>query len=121
MTTDREALLAAIAAHPDEDTPRLALAAWLDEKGDPARAEFIRLQVEVGASRRPIRDALDADFQYGYRREAAAALDRLDLLPKIAREFQLLLEHGDRWVPIKGAKPTYRGGFPISLEIPAQE
>jgi uncharacterized protein (TIGR02996 family) len=49
MTTE-EALLAAILAHPDEDTPRLAYADWLDENGDEsgrARAEFIRGQIEV--------------------------------------------------------------------------
>src|SRR5687768_11363773 len=31
---DRRALMAAIIANPDEDTPRLALADWLDEHGD---------------------------------------------------------------------------------------
>lgn len=41
------ALLAAIRAHPDDDTPRLAYADWLDESGDPARAEFVRVQVEL--------------------------------------------------------------------------
>jgi len=30
---DRRALMAAIAANADEDTPRLALADWLDEHG----------------------------------------------------------------------------------------
>ncbi|MFO0823796.1 MAG: TIGR02996 domain-containing protein [Gemmataceae bacterium] len=44
---DRDAMLAAIRAEPDEDTPRLALADWLDEHGDPGRAAFIRLQIEV--------------------------------------------------------------------------
>src|SRR5215467_3418247 len=47
MSTDRDALLAAICAHPDEDTPRLALADWCAENGDPDRAEFIRLQFEA--------------------------------------------------------------------------
>jgi uncharacterized protein (TIGR02996 family) len=45
--SDEDALLAAIAAHPEEDTPRLAYADWLDEHGRHARADFIRLQVEV--------------------------------------------------------------------------
>ena len=45
--SDEDALLAAIAAHPDEDTPRLAYADWLDEHDRPIRAEFIRLQIEV--------------------------------------------------------------------------
>ena len=39
--------LAAIAAHPEEDTPRLAYADWLDEHGFPIRAEFIRIQCEI--------------------------------------------------------------------------
>lgn len=42
--TDHDALLATIIAQPDEDTPRLAYADWLDEHDNPARAEFIRLQ-----------------------------------------------------------------------------
>jgi uncharacterized protein (TIGR02996 family) len=35
-----------IVAHPDDDTPRLVFADWLEEEGDGARAEFIRVQVE---------------------------------------------------------------------------
>jgi len=41
---DESALLAAIIAHPDEDTPRLAYADWLDEHDQPERAEMIRVQ-----------------------------------------------------------------------------
>ena len=47
--SDRRALMAAILANPDDDTPRLALADWLDEHGDAsdrARAGYIRAQVE---------------------------------------------------------------------------
>jgi uncharacterized protein (TIGR02996 family) len=44
--------LAAVCAAPDDDAPRLVLADWLDIDGppacrDPARAEFIRVQVEL--------------------------------------------------------------------------
>jgi uncharacterized protein (TIGR02996 family) len=42
--TDRAAFLAAIAAAPADDLPRLVFADWLDEHGEPDRAEFIRLQ-----------------------------------------------------------------------------
>lgn len=45
--TDRDALLAAILAQPKEDTPRLVYADWLEENGQPERAEFIRLQIEL--------------------------------------------------------------------------
>ena len=48
---DGYALLRAIEADPDEDTPRLAYADWLDEHAatdaDRARAEFIRVQCEL--------------------------------------------------------------------------
>ncbi|AWM40884.1 hypothetical protein GobsT_05560 [Gemmata obscuriglobus] len=42
--SDEDALLAAIGAQPDEDTPRLVYADWLDEHDRAERAEFIRLQ-----------------------------------------------------------------------------
>jgi uncharacterized protein (TIGR02996 family) len=45
--SEYEALLAAICAVPDEDTPRLALADWVEENGDADRAAFIRAQVEL--------------------------------------------------------------------------
>lgn len=43
--SDEAALLRAIGAHPDEDTPRLMYADWLDEHGRAERAEYIRVQV----------------------------------------------------------------------------
>jgi uncharacterized protein (TIGR02996 family) len=56
MDAEERALLAAIIANPDEDTPRLVYADWLDENADAlpkarcgparARAELIRLQIE---------------------------------------------------------------------------
>jgi uncharacterized protein (TIGR02996 family) len=44
---DRAAFLRAIAETPEDDLPRLVYADWLDERGDPERAEFIRLQCEL--------------------------------------------------------------------------
>src|SRR4051812_15312829 len=43
---DRDDFLAAIRRVPDDDTPRLVFADWLDEHGDPL-GEFIRVQVEL--------------------------------------------------------------------------
>lgn len=43
--SDRAALLAAVAANPHDDLPKLVFADWLDEHGDPERAEFIRTQL----------------------------------------------------------------------------
>src|SRR4051794_16123817 len=44
---DHDALLTAIGEHPEEDTPRLMYADWLEENGQPERADFVRAQVEL--------------------------------------------------------------------------
>lgn len=44
---DYAGLLAAVLANPDDDTPRLILADWLEERGDPY-GEFIRESVATG-------------------------------------------------------------------------
>ena len=44
---DWPAFLAAIVENPDDDTARLAAADFLEENGDPTRAAFIRIQVEL--------------------------------------------------------------------------
>lgn len=44
--TEREALLRAVCEFPDDDTPRLVFADWLQEHGEEERAEFIRVQIE---------------------------------------------------------------------------
>ena len=41
MTTS-DALLAAVLANPADDLPRLVYADWLEENGEPERAELIR-------------------------------------------------------------------------------
>ena len=60
MTHD-EAFLQAMVETPDDDTPRLVYADWLEENGDADRAEFIRLQCELATlldiSHNPINDA----------------------------------------------------------------
>jgi uncharacterized protein (TIGR02996 family) len=42
-----DGFLDAICADPDDDTPRLVYADWLEEHGEPERAEFIRCQCLV--------------------------------------------------------------------------
>src|SRR4051794_25062384 len=41
--------LTAICRSPDDDAPRLVYADWLEEHGDPERAEFIRVQCALAA------------------------------------------------------------------------
>jgi uncharacterized protein (TIGR02996 family) len=67
--------LQAIAEQPDDDTPRLVSADWLDEHGDPARAEFIRVQIELAKGVRGSRRRLELE----------------------ARQRALLAAHGRAW------------------------
>jgi uncharacterized protein (TIGR02996 family) len=49
--TQRDAFLQAIAANLDDDAPRLIFSDWLEENGDPERAEFIRTQCQLASSK----------------------------------------------------------------------
>jgi uncharacterized protein (TIGR02996 family) len=51
--SDAEALLAAILSNPEEDTPRLAYADWLDEHDESRRARFHRFAPTVFLSNIP--------------------------------------------------------------------
>jgi uncharacterized protein (TIGR02996 family) len=73
--TEREALLRAICAHPDDDTPRLVYADWLQERDCEPRAELIRAQCRMRAPSLP-----DDEFR---------ALS--------ARANELLRAHGAEW------------------------
>ena len=46
MAQDQD-FLSVIIDHPNDDGSRLVYADWLEEHGDPARAEFIRLQLRL--------------------------------------------------------------------------
>lgn len=63
--SEHEAFVAAIAAAPDDDTPRLVYADFLEEHGDAARAGFIRDQVRL-AKLRPGSD----EYRQLFRRTA---------------------------------------------------
>jgi uncharacterized protein (TIGR02996 family) len=74
--SDREAFLAAIRATPDEDTPRLVFADWLDEQGDRPSADWaklIRLQVE--AARHPLGTEGFAEARWNEEQHVRACLD----------------------------------------------
>jgi uncharacterized protein (TIGR02996 family) len=47
--TQDDAFLQAILESPDDDTPRLVYADYLDEHGETDRAEFIRVQVALAS------------------------------------------------------------------------
>src|SRR5215475_6482850 len=97
---DRDALLAAVAAQPDDDLPRLVYADWLDEHGDPDRAEFIRVQCAM--ARPPM---------------TKAAFERW-----FSRSQELLTVHRERWLgPLAEFVESswFRRGFTHTIKLSA--
>src|SRR5262245_46053167 len=99
VAPEAQAFLDDIVANPDDDAPRLVYADWLDEHGDPHRAEFIRAQCE--------RARLDADDPRA---------DRL-----LRRERALLKAHGADWTGLPqgtGVAGELRRGFVGHVTLP---
>jgi len=67
--SDHDALLRAICENPADDLPRLVFADWLEENGQPDRAQFIRTEVDL--YRRPEWDAERARYEHAARAESA--------------------------------------------------
>jgi uncharacterized protein (TIGR02996 family) len=119
--SDREALLAAITANPEEETSRLVYADWLEENDEAERAEFIRLQCRLAsmpysAERRKFETRaaelrtklfghlkeLPFEITYGWGfvdTVTSGVLDFLDhaaaLTPDVAPAFHLILRDSD--------------------------
>jgi uncharacterized protein (TIGR02996 family) len=123
--SEEDGFIQAILGDPDDDTPRLVFADWLEERGEP-RAEFIRAQCAL-AERRGDRvraafmslgqnlraeherapGGLIRDWLVRHNYQIQNALTRLPADEKLAalqtRERELLAEHELAWVgPIHG-------------------
>lgn len=81
-------LLAAVLADPDADEPRLLAADWLEDNGEPERAEFIRVQIELAKPVVVLKDDLLSEVFPGQARNTALAREkpRLDALRRRERE-----------------------------------
>ena len=88
-SADYIAFLAAILAEPEEDTHRLVLADWLEEKGEGERAEFIRVQCEI---------------------ERTPPFVAPELCPLRRRESELWLARRSEWVARMLPHAQYLGG-----------
>jgi uncharacterized protein (TIGR02996 family) len=113
--SDESALLAAIREHPDEDTPRLVYADWLDEQGgrsNAVRAEYIRLEIEL--ARIEDDDSPQASAQ---REELAARTQPIEKKYKKAWGAELTSKKG----PLRGRDCFFhfRRGFPYKAFAPA--
>jgi uncharacterized protein (TIGR02996 family) len=107
--TESEAFVRAIAETLYDDTPRLVYADWLEDHGDPDRAEFIRVQCEL----EPMRDRYEID--------RAAQLHR--------REGELLHLHAKTWLGAMpkgwddwraGVECEFRRGFVDTVSMPVR-
>jgi uncharacterized protein (TIGR02996 family) len=97
MSGDREQLLAAIRANPDDDAPRLVFADWLEENGEPEFAEFIRVEIERERLPRgdPRRDALHKQSMALRKRGAFPGDTRnLNILSPTRRGFHADIQAG---------------------------
>ena len=110
--SDRDAFVAAIVAAPDDDLPRLVFADWLDEHGEPERAEFIRLQCDA-ARGDPTASSRAADLEARHQVDWLGPIGRLAFRAEFRRgcvEHAVLsaatfLTHGAalrRAVPLRG-------------------
>jgi type IV pilus assembly protein PilB len=100
MTTD-DAFLQEIVEHPDEDRPRLVYADWLEEHGDPDRADFIRVQCLL--AKLPEEDPTRPELE--------------------AHEQRLLEAHADAWLgPLRhvATRWAFRRGFLAEAAVPPQ-
>jgi uncharacterized protein (TIGR02996 family) len=103
------AFIAAIAAQPDDDAVRLVFADWLDENGQPERAEFIRLSCQLD----PHRDRFDDDTINALREK----VDQLRYPAANAEEqWRQSIHQAMSW----GVSLEWRRGFVDELALPVQ-
>jgi uncharacterized protein (TIGR02996 family) len=128
MTTTHataDALLRAVCDDPGDDLPRLAFADHLEETGgDPARAEFVRVQVELAA-----RGCVDVwcekvfreNYPIGRRCELADGCDALRERERqlLALDFVALGWHGAGWP--RRVTAAWRRGFVASVTLPCDD
>jgi uncharacterized protein (TIGR02996 family) len=127
-------LLAAIIDEPDDDTPRLVYADWLEEHGDDARAEFIRIQCRLArlgvVDLRRVRqaewlyDSMETGFEAREFLRLPHCLRRLagDVQRLLGREEELLAGHWKAWLgPLAelGEEWAWRRGFVEDVAVRA--
>jgi uncharacterized protein (TIGR02996 family) len=120
MQTEAEAFLQRIRAFPEDDTPRLIFADWLDAQGNPAgaewgedRARFIRVQIALAR--------LAADEG----REGETAVDRESRRALHEAERGLLKAHEEEWTAALRALTAtgiqFHRGFAEEMNVDARD
>lgn len=105
------AILADILDHPKDDTPRLVLADWLDDHGDPERAEFIRYDGAHVFLRRPLKT-------YGGEGGVWKLVKCAGSRAVVWRQAVPLMTARGSWVWPVGTEITFRRGFIAEVRCP---
>lgn len=110
--SERDALYRAVCSNPHDNTPRLVLADYLEEYGEPERAEFIRVQIELSMyvespEPHPPRKPREGTFDQWqmYHRDNRRYRNRVSewkseqekRLTLLSRERELFAAHGREW------------------------
>jgi uncharacterized protein (TIGR02996 family) len=109
VTTIADHLLEDVLADPADDAPRMILADWLEDQGQPERAEFIRVQCALARHRA----ALAAGPGAPYRHPDHLVFSRRQALERRERDLFAAADL-NRWFP----GPAL-GGFVFFLRPPA--
>ena len=96
--SDAAALLAAIRQAPDDDAPRLVYADWLDEHGQPERAEFIRVQCALARNPTPALRRREAELLAEHHDAFAGHLAAPGLRFRFERGFIVAFGHAGVFV-----------------------
>src|SRR5262245_44894995 len=96
--SDAAALLAAIRQTPEDDAPRLVYADWLDEHGQPERAEFIRVQCELARRNDPALRRREAELLAAHHDALAGPLAAPHLRFRFERGFPVAFGHTGLYV-----------------------
>jgi uncharacterized protein (TIGR02996 family) len=106
---DERDFLQAILADPDDDSPRLIFADWLEEHGDPERAEFIRTQIELDS------------IPYLDVRQFCARLRLESIIEKNIERWNSDLPEWARKVCETARHQSYRRGMPSVIHCEARD
>lgn len=129
IDTTAAALLAGILARPDDDTPRLVYADWLDEHEQHERAEFIRVQCELARLLARVEQAGFSNVRHtggplhARERELLADADRRREWARVpwgkGGKGDALCPPSNDALPQPDVVPHFRRGFVERVEVPA--
>jgi uncharacterized protein (TIGR02996 family) len=114
--TDDPNLLAAVIANAENDAPRLVYADWLEENGDPHRADFIRVQCALAGKSPADPDYVDLAER---KTEILAALwERRRPGPTLPEGIDF---HDNWYEEADSASAGYHRGFPYFAQLRRSE